>query len=719
MHHKIEAAPTVYRADIDGLRAVAVLLVVAFHAFPLVITGGFVGVDIFFVISGFLISNIILNDLKRDAFSFSEFYARRVRRIFPALVFVLFACFIFGYFALLDFEYKNLGKHIAGGAGFISNILLWRESGYFDAASETKPLLHLWSLGIEEQFYLAWPLLLWITWRSRKSVAALAYVTALALALFFLIFHASDTIIGHRRFFLQILLETGVAYLIFFRVSAQAQGMRIFAVIGVFLVGSFALNILTIRGGDLAAAFYSPVTRFWELLVGGGLAYMSIFNVKPRLLLSSFLQSTIGAILLGAAFFLITDKTPFPGWWALLPTSGTFYILSAGPNGWVNRFILSNRILVAIGTVSYPLYLWHWPLLSFSKILSNEPPSVAIRLAAVAISFVLAALTYVFIEKPVRFGKFKPQKTFALIALAGCALLAGFTCYIQSGFPSRFSIPKTANTLAKTFNTDLPFTLHNQACESRFPELKELAECRLSANGNPDIVLLGDSHSGMYYDALAARLPNHIVMNIGEHSCLPFSAAKLSELPSCSRRTRLVIDFLKNEKSIKEIILVGYWTYLASGRFQNIENRSRDVVPLVAAADAISFQRSANTFLSALDTGDRRIFVFEDTPNLGFNPMSCFRIHPIKIFESIRRPCAVSRASVDNISAPSEEIVRNVVKHHPNVMMYNPRPLFCDKALCWGTRDNLSLYWDSDHLTKFGADLVISDFVGKQTNLLP
>lgn len=165
-----------YRPDIDGLRAVAILFVVGFHAFPNWVHGGFIGVDIFFVISGYLISTIIIGSLERDSFSFVEFYIRRINRIFPALLLVLIACFSFGWYALLADEYKQLGKHIAGGAGFISNFLFWNESGYFDNAAETKPLLHLWSLGIEEQFYLAWPLLLWLVWKNKLNLLAVSLV---------------------------------------------------------------------------------------------------------------------------------------------------------------------------------------------------------------------------------------------------------------------------------------------------------------------------------------------------------------------------------------------------------------------------------------------------------------------------------------------------------------------------------------------------------------
>jgi peptidoglycan/LPS O-acetylase OafA/YrhL len=209
-----------YRADIDGLRAIAVLSVVCFHAFPNGIKVGFIGVDIFFVISGYLISIIIFENLERNSFSFAEFYSRRIKRIFPALLLVLIASYTFGWFALLADDYKQLGKHIASGASFVSNLVLWSESGYFDNAAEKKPLLHLWSLGIEEQFYIIWPLLLWVAWKRRFNLLLITVVVASI---------------------------------------------------------SFTLNIWSVNS-DSVATFYSPQTRFWELLIGSCLAYLTLFK---------------------------------------------------------------------------------------------------------------------------------------------------------------------------------------------------------------------------------------------------------------------------------------------------------------------------------------------------------------------------------------------------------------------------------------------------------
>ena len=333
-----------YRADIDGLRAIAVLSVVAFHAFPGLIVGGFIGVDIFFVISGFLISTIIFGNLQNDSFSYSEFYRRRVRRIFPALVVVLLACLGLGWFGLLASEYEQVGKHTLGGIGFVSNLMLWGESGYFNSSAETKPLLHLWSLAIEEQFYIIWPLLLGLAWKRKWNLFAIASAITLA---------------------------------------------------------SFGLNILSFPE-YAEAAFYSPLSRFWELMIGGLLAYVMLF--KPIAISKHRnVQSIVGIALIVAGLVCINKARAFPGYWALLPTLGAALLISAGPTAWVNRIVLSNKVAVWFGKISYPLYLWHWPLLSLALILnSGQATSRTVRIGLVLLSVVLAWLTYKTIETPIR-----------------------------------------------------------------------------------------------------------------------------------------------------------------------------------------------------------------------------------------------------------------------------------------------------------------------------
>src|SRR6478736_853600 len=367
-----------YRPDIDGLRAFAEVSVVLYHAFPKVITGGYVGVDVFFVISGFLISKILFAEIAEHRFLFMSFYGRRIRRIFPALAVCLAAVLAYGFVSLTPDELAQLGKHVFFGAGFLSNIVLWSESGYFDGAATFKPLLHLWSLGIEEQFYILWPALLWVVFRLKAKVGRLLIVLFLA---------------------------------------------------------SFAINVaLTIT--DISAAFYLPVSRFWELLAGAALAW------RRQIVLSLIVRSWISvaglaALVTSAVFF--TAEMRFPGWLALLPVAGAVAIILAGPEAAVNRIVFSNRAAVFVGLISYPLYLWHWPLISYAYVIRmGKPPTPLMATALVAVSFLLAWATYRFIEYPVRFGAHRHRRTQIVAACMVALGTCGLAVWTKGGFPERF-----------------------------------------------------------------------------------------------------------------------------------------------------------------------------------------------------------------------------------------------------------------------------------------
>ena len=381
----IGSASPSYRPDIDGLRAIAVGVVIAFHAFPEYLPGGFVGVDVFFVISGFLISGIILNALRSGSFSFRQFYARRIRRIFPALASVLAAVLVLGWFSLFADDYATLGRHVVAGAGFSSNLLLWHESSYFDTAADLKPLLHLWSLGIEEQFYILWPLLLVWSFRWRRGPLVLTLVIAAM---------------------------------------------------------SFTGSIWVVRI-DSVAAFYAPWNRFWELLAGATLACMPMpdrLRLRPPM---ATVLATAGLTALTLAVFLINSTRVFPGLWALLPVVGTALLIVAGPDNAVNR-VISTRPLVALGLISYPLYLWHWPLLVFSRIAAGGTPPVGFRTLAVIVSILCAWATYRAIEWPIRFG---PRVRLAIPGLCAAMFLvatAGIVTHVAGGFENRAFIRSDA-----------------------------------------------------------------------------------------------------------------------------------------------------------------------------------------------------------------------------------------------------------------------------------
>lgn len=328
-----------------------------------------------------------MTSLERGAFSFGEFYERRIRRIFPALVVVLAATFAIGWFLLLAEEYKQLGRHIAGGAGFISNLLLWQDSGYFDATADARPLLHLWSLGVEEQFYIAWPILLALAWKRR--VSPLILTAAIAIA-------------------------------------------------------SFCLNLWVV-GGDPVGAFYSPLSRIWELLLGAALACMSLRKPAGPAKAAAIsaagreLAAAAGFALIAASLFVVNKDRSFPGWWALMPALGATLSIAAGPGAAVNRAVLAHPWLAWVGLVSYPLYLWHWPLLSFAGMSAPPEHLHQAKVAVVAASLALAWVTYRAIERPIRFG---PRRRITVVAL--CVLMAGigaggWVAWREDGWSGRFN----------------------------------------------------------------------------------------------------------------------------------------------------------------------------------------------------------------------------------------------------------------------------------------
>ena len=476
-----------YRPDIDGLRAVSVLLVVGYHAQFWPVSGGFIGVDVFFVISGFLITRIILEQLQAGSFSFSEFYSRRVRRIFPALIVVLAACYVIGWFLLLPDGFALLGRSTAAGVAFVSNLFQLRQTGYFAPDAAENPLLHLWSLGIEEQFYIFWPpLLLLISGATRRS----AGITALAAASF------------------------GVSMMIFI--------------------------------GYKEWSFYSPIPRAWELLAGGIVANRQIHGPPNRAWQfpqRDNLQASIGILaILGAAIFL-TKASLFPGLYALLPVLGAVLII-VSPNSAVNRILLSSRPMVLIGLISYPLYLWHWPLLSYLGILRAGNPNLLEIWAAVIIAILLSWLTFRFAEIPLRRKpNTVPGLAFALLTLS----VVGITTAIGSGFLFRFpaeirdvaQIPQQSNAGFR------------DECFLEAPGARLGANC-IELGDKPLLFVWGDSTAAALYPGLkyAQETVPFRLAHFAAPGCAPILAARVN----CDAVNNLVFGFLKS--SHPQIVLL-------------------------------------------------------------------------------------------------------------------------------------------------------------------
>ena len=651
-----------YRPDIDGLRAVAVLAVVCFHAFPFWLKGGFIGVDIFFIISGFLISTIIFDNLERGSFSFVEFYSRRINRIFPALLLVLIACLGFGWFALLADEYKQLGKHVAAGAGFVSNFVFWNESGYFDNDAETKPLLHLWTLGIEEQFYIIWPLLLWTAWKGRFNLLTLTLIIA--------------TI-------------------------------------------SFALNIKGLHS-DAIATFYSPQTRFWELLIGSILAHVTLY--KPNLWatntqkLNTYLnaiiynksaqanentlrnvQSILGAALIGAGLLIITKERPFPGTWALLPTLGAVLIISAGSQAWLNRVLLSNRILVWFGLISFPLYLWHWPLLSFARIVESETPSRNIRIAAVVISIALAWLTYKFIEQPIRFSKFGNVKTLVLAVLMIIVGSIGYYTYKTDGFLSKRNKEYITLSNYNYFDNKSEAEFWGDGCFNVDPNkdvsfLKKSKCDQISFEGRPKIFLIGDSHSAYLSQYLRGYLNDH-KYNLFQYSaayCTPLSI--LDKHERCRDINNYVFKRISEEQPDFVIIFAYYslWpgmsdyygetaSYDEFIKEKTIELKELGVKHIIVIGHIPTWNKSLpHVLLKQFTTKNKQI--------------------PLRTYDGVNKNSLEWDSKMSKIDWPD------------GVNYLSPRQLLCNDDGCLTTvgknlEDDLIVF-DYGHLTKSGAKFI-------------
>lgn len=522
-----------YRPDIDGLRAFAVISVVFYHAFPDLLKGGFVGVDIFFVISGFLITSILSSSLKSGNFSFSVFYANRVRRIFPALILVLIFVLTVGWFVLMPAEYGLLGKHSTAGAGFVSNFLLYSESGYFDTDSELKPLLHLWSLAIEEQFYLFYPLLLWM---------------------------------------------------------AARIGWSLFLTLLVFCFFSFFVNIhLTGTHPDLA--FFFPGSRFWELFAGG-LAFciyekrehFSYFLRKilyrgpkfspSRVVIKQEGDSTLHTasfagflLLLGSVVYMEPDLA-FPGYWAALPVLGSALLIISGSSSALNKFLFSNRLLIKIGLISYPLYIFHWPMISFSRILGLK--SATSMWICIGLSVLAAYFIWRFIETPIRKGGLRVKKSIIFILVASVIGIGscGFFISAFKGIPQRWVVLEYEKRLGKKLDGMrdvrgelIPVDLQ-QDRESFSARYGRLLAGNFgffhNASGVRTVVIYGDSHAAVAYPGIAAYNASIGVNTVFFAENWRFKEQNKKEyIPMLERQ---VFNSIENDKSIDKVFVLSSFT---------------------------------------------------------------------------------------------------------------------------------------------------------------
>ena len=641
-----------YRPDIDGLRAIAVLLVVGYHAFPSWVPGGFIGVDIFFVISGFLISTIIFQNIERGSFSFTDFYSRRVRRIFPALLLVFVCCYAFGWFTLLPHEYEQLGKHIASGAGFISNLVLWNEAGYFDNTAITKPLLHLWSLGIEEQFYIFWPLLLWLAYKN--NVKWLAIITAIASV-------------------------------------------------------SFFLNIWFVYSNS-TATFYSPATRVWELLLGAGLAdkrcleYLAGLGKKLRAVLS-----VIGTCLIVLGVGLITSGVNFPGVWALLPTLATAILIAVGPQALINRALLSNRALVWFGLISFPLYLWHWPLLSFARIIEGEVLSVTARFTIVTVSILLAWITYVAIEKPVRFGSRGSHKAMLLIGLLFIVGYGGFNSYVREGLAFRG-----------------PQIVGKDRGYDGGPGGTLVPTCGLPATISAEFTCWEDTRTPVRFaligDSKASSIHGGLVRTSTAEGRWLFigMGSKGSPLPIISDDSRYAqyqygsvtaLKSLAENKSV-EVVLIA-----TSTRALFRLKTDTDIEDLEASPNYQIALEGLQRTVDVLKTAGKKVVFLIDNPTLP-HPEDCMpRVTTSEVLnrllkQTLNQRCQLPLQRHLELSRKYRLLLSTLsANNQGTVTLFDTTPFLCDATdkICATTKDGRLLYGGTDHISDYAAGLIGRD----------
>lgn len=463
-----------YRADIDGLRAVSIFLVVVYHAFPTLIPGGFIGVDVFFVISGYLITSHIQSDIAQGSFSFKKFYARRARRLFPALGIVIIATLVIGALVLYPSALKTLARHALAGAAFIPNFVYWSEAGYFDVAAETKPLLHLWPLGIEEQFYLVWPLILLLMLKSRRPAAA---ISALALL-------------------------------------------------------SFAYSVY-LTSADPVAAFYSPLTRFWELSVGGLLTFLPPPDKEQPAV------GGIGLALIVASGVVLDSESPFPGASALAPVLGSAMVIRHPAP------MLAVRPLVFTGLISYGIYLWHWPLLTFLAI--RDMATIEARILAIVLAALLAWMTMRFVETPLRY-RMSVQRGVAasagiLVIACSAAAAAHWQHYITGSPPA-------------DVQHVLSLADYEPGQGARYPECWVKLDAPADAHAEEcfagSILIWGDSHAARLYTGFGAPAA---VAQTTRDSC---AAVTLDDSP-CGTANRAVLDQVIG-RQYPVVVLYGVWT---------------------------------------------------------------------------------------------------------------------------------------------------------------
>jgi peptidoglycan/LPS O-acetylase OafA/YrhL len=653
--------PHGYRGDIDGLRAIAVIAVVLYHFFPAQLPGGYVGVDVFFVISGYLITQIILDKLVTQQWSITDFYVRRIRRILPAVtVMVLMTIGVGGVF-FVGTERQELGRHVVAGVGFFANILLYTDVNYFNADIAYKPLLHLWSLGVEEQFYIGWPIALAVAYRQRRNIGYL--------------------------------------------------------MMGVVLL-SFISNIMLVDR-DPDAAFYLPFTRIWELAIGGLLALRALMPQTPFTSNQKHTLSVLGVIAIIASCWLFDGTLLFPGYWALVPVLGATALIAAGPAGFINTQLLARRLLVRIGLISFPLYLWHWPVLRFGS-LFVETLTGPQALFLIALSVGLAILSYLCVEKPLRHGRWSHVPPLAILATTvvvggiGVSMAYGWWNSHNSNLADSVAIQQAkAQIVPCTTLLSQPFT--GDCVQHTSPQ-----------STGSDYIIIGDSHAYQLTLGLVDNQEPHTVTSFSRPGCYPAVGIDFYVDYRGNNQTPWGCDvqgFAGVFRMLETQASARHRTIFVLGRYSVIQTHSHNAsdtrhwyLQRTGPRQALSDSQRATILAAALSETLQRLSALPNTtvvfvhqvPELDFSPKQCY-YNPLRALPHSTLTCTTTQAKVTQFFALYKAALTPVLARLPAVKVYDPLPLFCDGTTCAALDKNHYWYNDATHISIAGAQRIAAD----------
>jgi peptidoglycan/LPS O-acetylase OafA/YrhL len=659
-----------YRSDIDGLRAYAIIPVVMYHAFPSVMPGGFIGVDVFFVISGFLITQILIEQNSHGTFTYRGFYERRIRRIFPAFMLMLVAVLGTGWFVFFSSEYNALLRHTLAGSFFLSNLLLYTEAGYFAKESYAIPLLHLWSLGIEEQFYIIWPIVIQLL---RKKRTALFWTFA-----------------------------------------------------GLICASFITTQYLHATDGD--AAFYWPISRLWELGLGGIVAwtlatYQIPYNSQHGRQYANQL-SVVGFALLIFGFATITEDTLFPSYHALIPTLGTCMLILAGGTSRLSTYVLANRFMVFVGLISYPLYLWHWPILSFGMTYYQADFSSYLRFGAVLLAIVLAFLTYWLIERPVRAttsGR-KIIPTRHIVAASFCVIVVA-TVVVLTPVSTPMDYVMMNLNANKTGQAE-PVHSASVTCAQAGLQVRFSGSCRVIRH--PDMtrteyIVIGDSIAEALGRGFLAGNIDHPVLVMSKPGCAPlpgmerYRPASMQTFQCTNPRNvpAMYTTIAQNPANKPRVVfLAGLFTAIEGKKLnpliQNVIRLQYKDRPIAMTKEEKTrdFRDSVNEMFDTLTKlpNTKIVFVYQ-TPALNSDPMSCIR----RGLMGTDWGCPVPRHIVEAYNAQYRAIVDEVLTRYPVVDTFDPMQYMCDASNCYAAKDRQLLYGDDTHMNRNGALLLVRE----------